>query len=225
MGNINELPILERPRERAYRYGIDKLSNVELLAILIGSGYKENSALDISYNLLNKYHGLSSLFRAPYQEFLKVKGLKKAKAIKIAAAVELGKRCQILDKEAQQKDNDSEAIFQRVFPKIAHLEREVFILIILNRNKQIIYEETMYKGIEDNVPISIKDVLCTLLVNKGKYFYLIHNHPDDILAPSNADLEITQKMIVETRKLRITMLDHIIVGPSGYYSFLKSSRK
>mgnify|MGYP003293017914 CR=1 FL=1 len=225
MGKINELPILERPRERAYRYGIDTLSNIELLAILIGSGCKENSALDISYNLLNKYNGLSSLYHVPYQEFLKVKGLKKAKAIKIAAAVELGKRCQILEKESQEKSSDSEAIFQRVFPKIAHLEKEVFILIILNRNKQIIYEETMYKGIEDSVLFSIKDVLCILLVNKAKYFYLIHNHPDDILVPSNADLEITQKMIIETRKLRMTMLDHIIVGPSGYYSFLKTTRK
>lgn len=221
MGKIKDLPINERPREKALRYGVKSLSNEELLALLIGSGSKEKSAIDISYELLSNYGGLTSLFNAPYQEFKKIKGMKEVKSIKLAATFELGLRYQMLTLESASTYYDSVSIYNLIKPKFINENREIFILLILNKNRKIIYEEILYKGIEKAVPFSSKDVLGTLLVHKGYYFYLIHNHPNGILEPSFPDIQLTENCMKETRKMGFKMIDHLIVSDKGFYSIFE----
>lgn len=220
MTKINELPPLERPREKAFRYGIESLSNVELLAILIGSGTANKSAIDIAYELLNNAKGLYSLFNTPYQEFTKIKGLKKTKAVKLLATFELTKRYENSKIEEKTIVPNSEFVYQKVRPNLIGVTREFFILIMCNKNRRIIHEEILYKGVEDNVPFSLKDVLCTLLLHKASSFYIVHNHPNGILLPSISDTELTNQLMNETRKLSIRLIDHLIISENGYYSFL-----
>lgn len=221
MGKIQELPKSERPREKAFRYGIEKLSNMELLAIIIGSGSKEKSALDLAYDLLNSKNGLFALVNTPYQEFTKCKGIKDITAIKLAATFELGKRYEILRNDTEKYEVDNDYIFHHVLPQIMGSTREMFILISLNKKKEIIHEETLFLGVEDNVPFSFKHVLSILLIHKTHYFYIIHNHPGGILEPSEIDKEITCKLLIDSRRMGIIMVDHLIINENGYYSFTK----
>lgn len=221
MAKISELPVSERPREKALRYGVKSLSNVELIALLIGSGTKDKSAIDIAYELLSNSKGLYFLYNTPHQDFEKVKGMKNIKAIKLAASFELGRRYEILKEEQSLELINSEYIYRHVKPLIFGESREVFLVIILNKKKQIIYEETLFKGVDDFVAFSSKDVLSTLFIHKGFYFFLIHNHPTGVLTPSIADLKLTEKCVIEARSLGFSMLDHLIVSENGYYSFFE----
>lgn len=223
MGKIQDLPLLERPREKAFRYGVEKLSNMELIALLIGSGCKDYSALDISYNLLNSKNGLFSLMNTPYQELTKCKGIDSIKAIKLAAVFELAKRYEITRNETQEVEVNSDYIFEHVRPEFIGETKEKFILIILNRKKTIIHEETLFVGVESNVPFSFKLVLSTLLIHKAHYFYVIHNHPSGDVVPSEIDKEITRKLMFESRKMGIKMLDHLIIYENSFYSFMDDS--
>ena len=139
MSKISDLPALERPREKAFRYGIEKLSDIELLAILIGCGTVEKSALDIAYELLKNSKGLYNLFQTRYQDFLKIKGVKNSKAIKLAATFELGKRYEISKTNLSQKIENSNEAYQHIFPLISNQNNEIFILLILNKKKEIIF--------------------------------------------------------------------------------------
>mgnify|MGYP004449921751 CR=1 FL=1 len=221
MSKITELPILERPREKGFRYGVEKLSNIELLAILIGSGGKDNSALDIAYDLLISKNGLFSLVNTPYQELTKCKGINSVKAIKLAACFELGKRYEMLRNEITEIEVNSEYIFHHVLPVFYSEAREKFMLVILNRKKQIVHEEILFLGAESNVPFSFKQVLSVLLIHKAHFFYIIHNHPGGLLEPSDNDLEITRKLIFEARKMGMKMLDHLIIYENSYCSMME----
>ena len=118
MSRIVDLPLSDRPREKAYRYGIKTLSNHELLAILIGSGYRDTSAVDVAYQMLSESHGLFSLVNKPYTDLINFKGIGKSKAIKIIAAFELVKRFEVAKNE-EVKIRNSQEVYQRYKPLLA----------------------------------------------------------------------------------------------------------
>ncbi len=201
------------------RYGIESLSNVELLAIIIGSGTKNHSALDIAHEIIRDKRGLFNVFHCPYQDFLAYSGLNKTSAIKLSATLELGKRYQIGSAEPENSAADFQMIYQKYAPMLSGQLQEKIIIITLNRQKKIIHEHLLSIGSENNVSCSIRDILRTLILNKGTYFYLIHNHPGNHIEPSNQDIAFTSAIITEAKRIGFSLIDHLIISDEGAYSF------
>ena len=222
--SLKDLPNSEKPREKLIRYGVESLSNIELLTIIIGSGTKNNSAMDVAYNLI-KDKGLLSIIDKPYEEFMQVNGINKVKALTLASIFELYKRLPALKLDQEEYIVDSDSIYLRYKDKLSGFNQEVLGIVVLDKHKKIINEKVIYKGTKDHVNFSMIDILRNLMINKAYYFYIYHNHPDGSLEPSVNDIAFTSSLIVEARKYKYKFLDHLIIGESGYYSFAKGDPK
>lgn len=219
MGNIKNLPTLERPREKALRYGLDSLSDVELLTLLISTGYKEVSALEIAANLLTNNNGLLSLSKVPLTELKKNKGIKNSKALKLAAIFELHYRLSRKEEETNETVINTDYLYNKYKEKLLSNNQENLVLIMLDSRKKIIHEKTMYVGTDNKIIFSYKDIWRELLNYNARSFYLIHNHPTGKKEPSKNDIFFTSELFRESKRINIPMIDHIIVGKDGYHSF------
>ena len=212
---VKELPQEDRPREKAKRYGIDSLSNIELLAIILGSGYKDNNVLQLAANLLSEIGGLKGLTNSTYYSFKKISGIKEAKALMLASIGTLYKRISVLKDEV-----DMRSIFDILESYRLNIEtqsQEKVILIIKNSQKELV-EKTLYIGTEDEVNISIKDIVREVYQNNGKSFYLVHTHPSGLAIPSKLDILTTKVVKEKTKKAGLKLIDHFVVGKDGYIS-------
>ncbi len=222
MGKIQDLPNIEKPREKAERFGIDSLKDEELLALIIDFGTVGHSSLDIARDLLDDCHYLSELLYKPKQYFFSFKGLKTAKALKIMALVEIAKR--ISEKQRliyeEKTEVTSDSLYKRYSITLAKMEQEVLAIVILNKNKQIIYERILYQGDDSNITLSSREILRLLMIHNGYYFYLIHNHPNSSLFPSELDIEFTGRIKEKAKLFNCKLVDHLIISSNGYYSFL-----
>ena len=222
MGRIQDLSILDKPREKALRFGIDTLSDEELLALIINAGTIGYSALDVAREILNDCRYLSELMAKPAEYFQTFKGLKEAKALKLVAALEMARRInekRALIQEANSSVN-SESLYKRYSLTLANLKQEVLVVIILNKNKQIIYEKTLFRGDDSNITLDFRSIVHLLVMHNAYYFYLIQNHPNNTFYPSEFDVDFTKKMIKKARSISVELIDHIIISKRGYYSFL-----
>ncbi len=222
MAKINELCVLDKPREKAERFGIEKLTDAELLALIINVGTVGHSSLEIANDLLNECHSLEGLLSKPYQYFQTFKGLKKVNALKLSSVMEIARRTnekrQLIKEE--KMDINSDVLYHRYSLSLMGQLQEIFNIIILSKNKQIVYETTLYKGNDTNLIISLRDIVRLILLHNGYYYYLIHNHPNDTQQPSQNDIKFTQKIKEKTDKIGVKLIDHLIITKNGYYSFL-----
>lgn len=225
MSKIKSLPILERPREKAFHYGVESLSDHELIAILIGSGTVNSSAIDIAFRMLQDNHGLYQLVQKPFSDLLSFKGIGKSKAVKIMAAFEIARRFNSYRGTSKQEPISIDYIYQKYKNLILVQNQEYLYLIILNSYKKIVHEVNLYKGNENSVVCSWRQIVKQVLIHNGKYFYIVHNHPSGDLNPSSQDIEFTSTLIKESQKIGIVMLDHLIISQDGYFSFLESHLK
>lgn len=221
MSKIKDLPKCERPREKALLYGIESLNDIELLALVIGSGVKEHSALDISYNIFNDAHTWHELSSKSMNDFKRYSGLGSASSLKILAALEVAKRYVVSKSRIVEKEVNSDSLFLRYLTLISTRSQECFILILLDKKKRLIREVELYKGTNDRVSFSLRDLYKELLINNAKYYYVLHNHPGNSMNPSEKDIMFTANIVVESRKINIELLDHLIIGKDSYYSFEK----
>ena len=222
MAKINDLSTLDKPREKAERFGIEKLTDEELLALIINVGTVGHSSLEIAKDLLKDSGSLNDLLNKPHQYFQSFKGLKKVNGLKLASVMEIARR--INEKERliyeEKTEINSESLYQRYSLSLVGQTQESLIIVILNKNKQIIYETTLYKGNDGGIAVSTRDIVRLLLLHNGYYFYLIHNHPNDSVEPSKEDIEITKTINRKTEKIGVRLIDHLIITKHGYYSFL-----
>ena len=218
---IKDLPLIERPREKAMRYGFDVLSNIELFALIIGSGSKGFSALDIAHELVNKNNGLANLVRLPYQDFLNIKGLSKANALKIGAVFELFRRINSLVDDDIEIINE-ETVFTKYKISLQKYDQEVLGILVLNRKKKLLSEKIVYKGTRTGLSASIREIFKELLLVGGTYFYIFHNHPSGNVEPSEQDIIFTSQLVKECSRYGFIMIDHLIISNEEYYSFKKS---
>ena len=224
MGKVNELPLLDRPREKALYYGIETLADHELLALLIGSGSKDSSAIDIAYFMLRDNKGLNNLANRPLLDLENYKGMGKAKAIKLSAAFEIAKRFQNKKYEEKEVISDSGPIYHRMKRLLGYTEfpnQEVVYLVILDNKKKIVHQVNLYKGTERSVNVSSTQIIQQVIIHSGSFFYIVHNHPSGILEPSDEDLFFTTNLLKECSRFGVVMLDHLIISHQGYYSFTK----
>ena len=222
MGKIKDLPSVDKPREKAERFGIECLKDEELLALIIDFGTVGHSSLDIARDLLDDCHYLNELLYKPKQYFFSFKGLKTAKALKLMAVVEIARR--IAEKQRlmyeEKTEVTSESLYRRYSITLAKMSQEVLAIVILNKNKQIIYERILYQGDDSNMTINSRDILRLLMIHNGYFFYLIHNHPNNSLLPSELDISFTKRIREKAKLFNVKLVDHLIISSNGYYSFL-----
>ena len=219
--NIKSFPLDCRPREKALKYGLDTLSDIELLAIIIGSGTKENNVIQIASNLLSMSGGLNGLSNTSYQSLLKIKGIKKARALLLASIITLFNRIDFSLKDQSASINQ---ILEKYNKEITLDTQEKAILVVLDKRNNIIKETVIGKGTHCSINLSSKDIFKEIFVSNGTKFYLIHTHPNSMSFPSEMDIENTRFIERDAKRLNIKFLDHFIVGLDGYISiksFLK----
>ncbi len=222
MLKIKDIPLDERPREKAKRYGVEKLSNDELLSIIISSGSNKYSALELAHMILSDSGGLNGLISMSYNDLINYDGIKSVKAIKIASVIELVKRIKFYSSE-NEINIDETFLYNKYSPILSFSNNENLILIMLNSRKKIIKESVLYSGLENNLYLDINVVMKTLAENNARYFYLIHNHPSGNLTPSDEDIITTKEIMKHAELFKSHLLDHLIISKKGCYSFFKDS--
>lgn len=225
MGKIKNLPIDERPREKALKYGIESLSDVELLAIIINSGTKKVSALDIAHKIIYDNSGLNNLDSLSINDLCGFDGISHANALKIKACFELANRQFKICNNIENYLIDPLKIVNKYKIELFSEETEILLLISLNKRKRIIKEKIFEINSPDEVRTTLIDIFKNLIEAKAKKFYIFHNHTSGNPSPSKYDLLITSSLKEQTEKVGIKMLDHIIVGKDSYYSFLSKTIK
>jgi DNA repair protein RadC len=211
----------DRPREKLLLKGTETLSNSELLAILIGSGVKNKSAVDVCKELLFSVNNdLQRLGKMSVKEILqqKIKGIGEARAISIAAALELGIRRNLFEKEKFVITHSSD-VANYLRAKLEHKKHEVFVAVYLNRSNKIQHHEVISTGGITGTVADPRIILKKALEHDATSIILCHNHPSGSLKPSKADEDLTYKIKEAARYFDIGILDHIIVSDEGYYSF------
>lgn len=211
----------DRPREKMLLKGKSALSDAELLAILIGSGTIGESAVALAQKILaSAENNLHDLGKRSLQDFQKFKGIGEAKAITIAAALELGRRRQLSDLRERPCIKSSQDAYQVIAPLLTDLGHEEFWIILLNKKNEVLAREKMSAGGTAGTVVDMKMIFKVLLdTPRTAAFIAVHNHPSGSLKPSQPDIELTKKLKNSGATLDFPMLDHLIVSEQGFYSF------
>jgi len=218
--NIKQWAIDDRPREKILLKGPAALSNAELLAILIGSGTREESAVDLAKKILNAtQNNLNALGKKSAKDLQTVKGVGQAKASTILAALELGRRRKQEDALEKKKVITSKDAYEYFHPLMGDLPHEEFYALFLNRSNMIIEHYKLSSGGTTGTVIDIKMLLRRGIETLASSVILCHNHPSGNTTPSQADKDITNKIKHAGTYCDVTTLDHIIVCDKNYYSF------
>ena len=214
------MAVEDRPREKLLEKGKETLTNSELIAILIGSGTRNVSAIQVAQNILALCNNnLKSLGRLNVAELSKIPGIGNTKAITIIAAIELGRRRQLCDAQKLCQIKSSHDAYQYLHPILGDLNHEEFWALYLNRNNRIVASERISKGGVTGTVADIKIIFKRALELLSSSIIVAHNHPSGNLTPSQADINVTKKINQSSAFLEIKLLDHLIVTEGGYYSF------
>ena len=211
----------DKPREKLMLKGKSVLSEAELIAILIGSGSRNESAVDLSKRILGSVNNnLNALGKLSVSQLTNFKGIGEAKAISIIAALELGRRRRAEDAVELTKITSSKTIFEIMQPIIGELPHEEFWIVYLNNSNKVISKSQLSKGGITGTLVDVRLVFKTALEMGATGLILCHNHPSGTLIPSDADKQITRKLKLAGDSLEIKVLDHLIVTETSYYSFV-----
>lgn len=210
----------DQPREKLMLKGKAALSDAELIAILIGSGSRNESAVELSKRILSSVdNNLNALGKQSLQQLMSFKGIGEAKAITIAAAMELGRRRRDEEGVELKKITSSKAVFDIMQPIIGELPHEEFWIIYLNNSNKVIYKSQLSKGGITGTVVDVRLVFKTALEQNAVAIILVHNHPSGVLQASEPDKQITRQLKQAGQTMSINVLDHVIVTEKGYLSF------
>lgn len=228
LGNytIKSWPVSERPREKLQRHGVGFLSNSELLAIIIRTGHKDDTAMDLAQKILSMdQNGIGYLSDVKQEELTQIKGIGYCKAAQIVAAVELGKRISSQYNYNMEKIQVSspEVLVNLLMEEMRYLKKEYFKIAILNTKNNIISIETISVGNLNSSIVHPREVFNLAIRKSASSIILIHNHPSGDPNPSPEDINITNRLIEAGNIVGITVLDHIIIGDNRYVSFKERS--
>ena len=210
----------DQPREKLLYKGKAALSDAELVAILIGSGSRNESAVELCKRILASVdNNLNELGRLSTKQLMEFKGIGEAKAITIAAALELGRRRRGEEALEKKKITSSKSVFEFMQPIIGELQHEEFWIVYLNNSNKVIQKNQLSKGGITGTLVDVRLVLKNALEVGATGLVLVHNHPSGTLKPSEADKQLTNKLKVASESLDIKVLDHVIVTEKAYFSF------
>ncbi|MFA7081312.1 MAG: DNA repair protein RadC [Bacteroidales bacterium] len=215
----------DRPREKLMQFGKKKLTNAELLAIIIGSGSRNESAVQLAQKILNSVNNnVDELSSLSYKDLMnKFKGIGEAKAINIVASLELGnRRKDIVDTRPIIKE--PKHVYNELFSDLADLEFETFWIILMSNSQKLIKKVCISEGGWSETSVDLKKLFKICLENNSSKIILAHNHPSGNVLPSESDRAITERISKAGKILSINVLDHIIFGKNGeYYSFVEKN--
>jgi DNA repair protein RadC len=210
----------DQPREKLRDKGKAILSDAELIAILIGSGNREESAVALCKRIFASVdNNLNALGKLSIQQLMEFKGIGEAKAISITAALELGRRRRLEESLQLDKITSSRSVYDIMQPILGELPHEEFWILYLNNSNKVIHKNQLSKGGITGTLVDVRLVLKNALETGATALILCHNHPSGTLKPSQADKDITQKLKVAAQSLDIKVLDHLFVTEKAYFSF------
>lgn len=216
---IKDLPLNERPREKLEKYGVETLSNEELIAIIIRTGNKEDTAIDLGRRVLSlDERGLAALRDVSLEELMEVKGIGKCKGGQILSALELGKRLSFRESLEKFKIQSPRSIADLFMDEMRYLQKEHFRIILLDTKNQIIGTEEISVGTLNASIVHPRDVFKVAIKKNSNAIILIHNHPSGDPTPSREDINVTTRLIESGNILGIKVLDHIVIGDKRFVS-------
>jgi DNA repair protein RadC len=215
---IRDFPEDERPRERFMKSGPQSLSNHELIAILLCTGTKEESVLQLSNRLLTQFEGLRLLKSATLQEMTEIKGIGQTKAIQILAAVELGRRVSNLAFDERFCIRSPEDGAKYMMNDMRFLTQEHFVCLYLNTKNQVIHKQTIFIGSLNASIVHPREVFREALKRSAASIICLHNHPSGDPAPSREDIEVTKRLAECGKIIGVDLLDHLIIGENKFVS-------
>lgn len=217
---IKDLPISERPREKLYSYGVQSLSNAELLAIIIRTGHQEDTAVDVAQRILNLDNkGLPFLTGVKLEQLTEIKGIGKCKAAQILAAIEIGKRINRWRADDKVRITSPMVIANLVMDEMRYLDKEHFNVALLDTKNQVLSIENISIGTLNASIVHPRDAFSIAIKKNANAIILLHNHPSGDPQPSNEDINITHRLSDVGNLVGIKVLDHIIIGDNRYVSF------
>ncbi len=210
----------DRPREKLLLKGKAVLSDSELIGILISSGTKDKSAVDVARDILGSVgNKLNVLAKLTVKDLMKFKGIGEAKAITIVSALELGRRKKEAEPDKPLQISNSEDVYKVIKPHLEDLQHEEFWILILNRRNQIIKKQLISSGGVSGTVADPKMIFHAALQELASSIVLIHNHPSGNLNPSESDISLTKKLKSAGQVLETPVIDHLIYTDNGFYSF------
>lgn len=218
--NIKSLAEEDRPREKLVSIGRQNLSDAELLAIILGSGNKNETAVQLAHRILNEYqNNINLVAKLSLNDLKKFKGIGLVKAINIAASFEFGRRridSEIIERFKITSSKQAYQIFKKYLSDLSH---EEFWILILNRANELIKKENLSKGGISGTVVDIRLICKSVIENNASGIVIAHNHPSGQLNPSIQDKEITAKLKTALQLFDVSLIDHLIIGDQNYFSF------
>ena len=215
----------DRPSEKLQMYGVQALSDAELLSVIIGSGTNRYTAVDIAQNILDKFdRNLNSLGKARFDEIKDVEGVGTYTSCRIMAAVELGRRRQMAPAELRPDMSTATRIYNYLYPRMMDLQTEHFYVLLINQNFRLLKAECISVGGITEVSVDVRIIMREALLNNAPLICIAHNHPSGSIHPSRVDDTLTQSVKKACDTLRISLIDHMIVTDGAYYSFAESGK-
>lgn len=223
---LKNYPLEERPREKAFHHGIESLNNIELLALVLRTGNKQESAIELAQRVINEIGGFRYLHDINYYQLIQIKGIKQAKAIEVLAIIEIAKR---LDKQpvAMSAIKEPRDGYELLKNQLMFEQQEKVIVLCLNSRLEVIKEKTVFIG-GNNISIisgnnisiiSGRELFKEALICGSNRVMVVHNHPSGNPEPSIEDIEATERLYSMAKELDIDVVDHLIIGRSRFYSF------
>jgi DNA repair protein RadC len=215
---IRDFPKQERPRERLISEGPERLSNQELLAIILRTGTKNQSVLQLSYQILHHFEGLRMLQDATIDELISLKGIGITKAVQIRASLELGKRIGKLHVPERYVIRSPEDAAQYVMDDMRFLSQEHFVCLYLNTKNQVLSRHTVFIGSLNASIVHPREVFKEAFRRSAASIVCLHNHPSGDPSPSREDIDVTKRLVEAGKVIGIELLDHVIIGDQKYIS-------
>lgn len=215
---LKNYPLEERPREKAFHHGIESLNNIELLALVLRTGNKQESAIELAQRVINEIGGFRYLHDINYYQLIQIKGIKQAKAIEVLAIIEIAKR---LDKQpvAMSAIKEPRDGYELLKNQLMFEQQEKVIVLCLNSRLEVIKEKTVFIGGNNISIISGRELFKEALICGSNRVMVVHNHPSGNPELSIEDIEATERLYSMAKELDIDVVDHLIIGRSRFYSF------
>jgi DNA repair protein RadC len=216
---IRDWPEDERPREKLIALGPEYLNNSELLAILIRTGSRNQTAVDLAKTVLNRLGDLHQISHLNFKKFSHLKGIGTTKAVTLVTCFELARRIAALPAKQKFKISSPELVYQKYGPLLAHLKKEIFMVLLLNSANILLRDLRISEGTLNASLVHPREVFQAAISEPAASIILMHNHPSGEVQPSMEDKNITQRLIQSGKLLDIPVIDHVIIGENGYFSF------
>ncbi|WP_240374987.1 RadC family protein [Bacillus piscicola] len=215
---IKDIPVSERPREKMAKEGPERLSNQELLAILLRTGTRNESVLQLAQRVLLHFDGLRLLKDATSEELQCIKGIGLAKSIELQAALEFGRRIYTFQEDDRYVIRSPEDVADYVMDDMRFLTQEHFVVLCLNTKNEVIHRQTLFIGSLNSSIVHPRELFKEALRRSAASLICLHNHPSGDPTPSQEDIEVTKRLIECGRLLGVDILDHVIIGDQKFLS-------